>query len=118
MDLQFWVMLFKIIICLPFVLILIYISVKFGGNKLQNIQSGKYIKILERTPISKENSLLVVKIGNKGYVLSSTAGKISIISELDEDEISNIEVSKTIPQYVDFKDFYSKLKFKKEDKDE
>ncbi|WPC40991.1 flagellar biosynthetic protein FliO [Clostridium sp. JS66] len=118
MDLQFWVMLFKIIICLPFVLILIYISAKFGGNKLQNIQNGKYIKILERTPISKENSLLVVKIGDKGYVLSSTVGKISIISELNKDEISNIEASKTIPQYADFKDFYRKLKFKKEDKDE
>lgn len=118
MGLQFWVMLFKIIICLPFVLILIYISVKFGGNKLQNIQNGKYIKILERTPISKENSLLVVKIGEKGYVLSSTVGKINIISELSKDEILNIEASKTIPQYADFKDFYSKLKFKKEDKDE
>lgn len=118
MDLQFWVMLFKIIICLPFVLILIYISVKFGGNKLQNIQNGKYVKVLERTPISKENSLLVVKIGEKGYVLSSTVGKINIISELSEDEISNIEASKTIAQYADFRDFYSKLKFKKEDKDE
>lgn len=118
MELQFWVMLFKIIICLPFVLILIYISVKFGGNKLQNIQNGKYIKVLERTPISKENSLLVVKIGNKGYVLSSTVGKISIISELDKDEILNVEASKTIPQYADFKDFYRKLKFKKEDKNE
>lgn len=118
MDLQFWVMLFKIIICLPFVLILIYISVKFGGNKLQNIQNGKYIKILERTPISKENSLLVVKIGGKGYVLSSTVGNISIISELNEDEILSVEASKTIPQYADFKDFYRKLKLKKEDKDE
>lgn len=37
---------------------------KYGGNKLQDIQKGKYIKIVETT-ISKENSLLVVKIGQK-----------------------------------------------------
>ncbi|NMM61445.1 flagellar biosynthetic protein FliO [Clostridium sp. P21] len=118
MNLQFGVMLLKILIFLPFILILIYICVKFGGSKLQDIQNGKYVKILDRTPLSKENSLLVVKIGDKGYVLSSTLGQINIISEIDKDEILKIEASKTIPQYADLKDFYNKLKFKKEDKDE
>jgi flagellar protein FliO/FliZ len=118
MEWQFWIMLFKILVCLPFILLLIYISVKLGGSKLQNIENGKYIKVLERTSISKENSLLVVKLGEKGYVLASTTGKVHIISELEKDEISKIEDSKIIPQYANLKDFYSKLKFKKEDKDE
>lgn len=136
MDLQFWWMLFKIIIFLPFILMLIYISMKFGGSKLQNIQNGKYIKILERAPISKENSLLVVKIGQKGYVMTSTNGKIEIISELSQKEIIEVEASKAIPQYENLKDFYEKtglmkiseklpvknfyekLKFKKEDRNE
>ncbi len=118
MDWQFWLMLLKILISLPFILLLIYISAKFGGNKLQNIQNGKYIKILERTSISKENSLLVVKLGEKGYVLASTTGKVHIISELEKDEVLKLEDSKIIPQYANLKDFYSKLKFKKEDRDE
>ncbi len=118
MDWQFGWMLLKIIIVLPFILLLIYISIKYGGSKLQNVQNGRYIKILERVPISKENNILVVKIGDKGYVITSASGKIDIISELEKNEIIKIEVSKTIPQYTNLKDFYNKLKFKKEDKDE
>lgn len=112
MDLQFLWMLFKIIIFLPFILLLIYISIKYGGNKLQNMQNGRYIKILERAAISKENSLLVVKIGEKGYVMSSANGKLEIVSELDEKEILKVEVSRTIPEYESLKDFYEKSGFK------
>lgn len=113
MDLQFWWMFLKIVIFLPFILLLIYISMKYGGSKLQNIQNGKYIKILERAPISKENSLLVVKVGQKGYVMASTNGKIEIISELSQEEIIEVEASKAIPQYEDLKDFYEKTGLKK-----
>lgn len=112
MDLQFLWMLLKIIMFLPFILLLIYISIKYGGNKLQDMQNGKYIKVLERAAISKENSLLVVKIGEKGYIMSSTSGKIEVVSELDEEEILNIEASRVVPQYDSLKDFYEKSGFK------
>lgn len=112
MDLQFLWMLFKIIIFLPFILLLIYISIKYGGNKLQDIQNGRYIKILERAAISKENALLVVKIGEKGYVMSSVTGKLEIVSELEKEEISKIESARAIPQYESLKDFYEKSGFK------
>lgn len=112
MDLQFLWMFLKIIIFLPFILLLIYISVKYGGNKLQDIQNGKYVKVLERTPVSKENSLLVVKIGDKAYVMSSTANKVDILVELEKEEISKIETSKVIPEYTSFKEFYKKTHFK------
>lgn len=112
MDLQFLGMLLKIIIFLPFILLLIYISIKYGGNKLQDMQNGRYIKIIERAAISKENSLLVVKIGEKGYVMSSVNGKLEIVSELDEKEILKVEASRAIPEYESLKDFYEKSGFK------
>lgn len=136
MDLQFWWMLLKILIFLPFILFLIYASMRIGGNKLQNIQNVRYIKVLERAAISKENSLVVVKIGDKGYVMASTNGKLEIISELDREEIVKIEALRAVPQYGSLKDFYEKsgikkiydkphlkdlykkLEFKKEDRDE
>lgn len=136
MDLQFGSELLRTMIGLIFVLILIYVSMKYGGSKLQDIQKGKYIKVLERASISKENSLLVVKIGQKGYVMASSSGKIEIISELSEEELIEVEASKSLPQYKDLKDFYEKtglnklqekiplknlcekLKFKKEDRNE
>lgn len=115
MDLSFLYMILKIIIFLPFILFLFYLSVKVGGKKIQNIQNGKFIKVLERVPLSKENSLVVVKIGQKGYVLSSSAGKIETLLELNEDEILSIEETKEIPEYASLKEFYQKVIKKKED---
>lgn len=114
-NFDFWLMLIKIIVFLPFILFLVYLSLKFGGNKLQNIQNGRYIKVLERVPLSKENSLLVVKIGDKGYVLTSAAGKIDTLLQLDEAELKKIEESKQILEYANLKEFYQKVLKKKED---
>lgn len=112
MDLQFLGMILKILVFLPFILLLIYISVKYGGNKLQDMQNGRYIKVLERAAISKENTLLVVKVGEKGYVMASTNGKIEIMSELDKEEILKVEASRSIPEYESLKDFYEKSGFR------
>jgi flagellar protein FliO/FliZ len=115
MDLNFWVMLLKIVVFLPFILVLFYLSVKYGSSKLQGIQNGKFIKVLERVPLSKENSLLVVKIGDKGYVLTSAAGKVDTLLEISEDELQNLEAAKVIPEYASLKDFYQKVLKRKEE---
>lgn len=116
MDSSFWFMLLKILVFLPLVLMIFYISVKFGGNKLQLLQNGRFIKVLERVALSKENSLLVVKIGQKGYILTSSNGKIEKLMELEESELANIETTKELPQYSNVKDLYEKVFKKKEDK--
>lgn len=118
MDLQFFATLLKIIVVLPFVLMLIYISIKYGGGKLQDLQKGKYMKILDRLSLSKENNILVVQIGEKAYVVSSVQGKIEILFEVPSEDIIKIECSKEIPEYRNIKDLINKLKSKKEDKDE
>lgn len=115
-DLQFIITLLKIIAFLPFIILLIYISIKYGGGKLQDIQKGKYMKVIDRLALSKDNSLLVVKIGEKAYVMSSTNGNIQIILELSTEDIKKIESSKDIPEYHSLKELYEKLRNKKEDK--
>ncbi|WP_039655732.1 flagellar biosynthetic protein FliO [Clostridium tyrobutyricum] len=108
MDSQFLWMFFKTIMALAFVIFLIYISLKYGGGKFQNVQKNKFVKILQRSQISKENSLLLVKIGEKAYVISSTTGRIEILYELDKDEISTLEKANELPQYKNLKDFYER----------
>ena len=112
MDLQFGWMLLRVIMALLFVLFLIYLSMKYGGNKLQYIQKGRYIKVLERTSISKENLLVVVKMGSNGFVIASTNDKMEIISQLTKEEIEKIEESKAIPQYENLREFYEKAGLK------
>lgn len=105
----------KILIFLPFIIFMIYAFFKYGGAKLQEIQNGRYMKILDRMPLSKDNSLIVVKIGEKGYVISSAQGKIDILLELDEEEIKKVQITTKIKEYENIKDVMKKLKFKKED---
>lgn len=113
MDSNFWSMIFEIVIFLPFIIFLIYLTLKFGGGKLQGMQNGRYIKVYERTAISKENNLLVVQMGQKGYVLASANGKIEILKELDEDELREVVSQKSIPQYANIKELYKKINLKR-----
>ncbi|NFN87045.1 flagellar biosynthetic protein FliO [Clostridium sp. FAM 1755] len=130
MDIEFIGMIFKAIFALALVLLLLYLSLKLGGEKLQKFQNGKYIKVLERVPLSKENFVCVVKIGEKAYIMTSTPHSIEKITELSEEETKKIEDLKiqSMPQYKGLNKFlekrelnkiYDKLKLnklKKEDK--
>lgn len=119
MDMQFWKMILKLVIALPFVIFIIYASLKFGGTKFQNMQSSKFIKIIERVPLSKDNSLLVVKIGDKFYVMSSASGKVEVIFKLNDEEISNLKSKCSINTDYKLKDsLLNIIKSKKEGKDE
>jgi len=114
MDLEFWTLLFKIIFFLPFILFLLYLSLKYGGNKLQKLQDGRYMKVLDRIALSKENSIIVVKIGEKAYAISSSSKEVNILFELPKEEISSIENIKEIPQYEDMKELFKKHILNKE----
>ena len=113
MDGQIWLMLLKIIIFLQLVLLLIYISAKFGGSKLQSMQNGKYIKVLERVPLTKDSSLVVTKIGQKGYVLSSSSGKIEILTHMSGEELLQVEntAKNKIPEFISVKEFLNTERF-------
>lgn len=89
MDGQFWITLLKILVFFPFVIALILIFGKMG-SKLNLNTNNKYMKILERLPISKDNTLLVVKVGEKGFLMSSSTGKIEILREIDGAELESI----------------------------
>lgn len=112
-------MIIKFIIFFPIIILLIYVSLKYGGSKFQNLQNGKYIKVLEKTPLSKDTSILIIKIGSKGYVVSSTNSKTEILMEINDKELADIEEVKKVPQYKSldefFKDIKNKLGMKKED---
>lgn len=109
---EFWILLFKIAIFLPCILFLFFISIKYGGGKLQQMQNTRYLKVMERLSLSKDNSILVVKIGERAYVVSSCNKGIEILMELSEEEMNKVEANKAIPQYNNLKDFYNKLKVK------
>lgn len=108
------VLFLKLIVALGTVLALMYLLYKLSDTKIQQINNTKYIKVLERTQLSKDSSILLVKLGSNAYVMSSTSGKNEIIKELNADEISEYEASKMQNNY---ENIVGKI-FKRESKDE
>lgn len=94
MNLNFFGMFMQLILALGVTLGLIFLTFKLMGTKVNSINNNKYIKVIERVQVSKENTVLVVKIGKKGYVITSTTGHMEKLSELSEDEINLIEEEK------------------------
>ena len=84
----------QLILALGVTLGLMFLSFKLMGTKLNAINNNKYIKVIERVQVTKENTILIVKIGKKGYVMTSTAGHMEKLSELSEEEINIIEEDK------------------------
>ncbi len=117
-DGEFWLLIFKIIIFLPFILFILYLSLRYGGSKLRKLQDGRYMKVLDRIALSKENSIVIVKMGEKAYAVSSSTKEINILFELPKEEILHIENTKELPQYEDMKELFKKHILKKEVKDE
>lgn len=94
MDFNFFGMFVQLILALGVTLGLMFLTFKFMGKKVDSFNNGKYIKVIERVQVSKENTILVVKIGKRGYVMTSSTGNMSKLSELSEEEINLIEEEK------------------------
>ncbi|KRQ87047.1 hypothetical protein ABG79_01240 [Caloramator mitchellensis] len=119
MERNFIVGFIKIIILLPAVLLLIYISFKYGGKYLSNMNNGRLIKVYERVPLSQSSFISVVTIAGKPYIVSNTNNEIKILLELDEEKLeiyknqnANTEI-KNLFELFDIKKLKGKMKNEK-----
>ena len=107
---------FKIVASLAIILPLIYIVLRFGGTNLQRLQNGKYIKIYEKVALSKENQILVAKLGEKGYVLTTSNGRVELLKEIDVEDMKKLEENHKIPEYTNIKEILKAILKKKGDR--
>lgn len=94
MDFELFKTFVQLIFALGITLGLMFLCFKLMGTKINTINNNKYVKVIDRVQVTKENSILIVKIGNKGYVMTSTSGHMEKVSELSEAEIKSIEEDK------------------------
>lgn len=73
---------------------LMFLTFRFIGTRYNKINDKKYIKVIDRLQVTKENSILIVKIGKKAYIMNSSAGHLETVSELSQEEINEIEEKK------------------------
>lgn len=117
---EYLYLIIKLILALIFIFGLMFLLAKLGNNQVDRMNNSRYIKVIEKTNISKENSIMLLKIGKKGYVVASSNKGLEKLEEVSEEDIEKIEVDKRNQKEV-IKDEYEKLlnKFdflKKEDK--
>ena len=91
---EFVFMCVKLVFSLVIVIGIMYLAFKISGDRINQINKNKYIKVLDRIQISKDSFIIILKVGNKGYIMSSTNGKTEKIQDLSEEEVLTIENEK------------------------
>lgn len=81
----------NLVVFVPITIILIVVSIRLSKTNIGNIGLNKYTKVLERTTLSKDTDVFVLKIGDEGCVIVSSSSSIEKIKELSKEEVSNIE---------------------------
>ena len=84
----------KIVLALIVILLLMLATAKLSSSKFNKVSSKKSIKVLEKIQLSKDTSIFVLKVLNKGYIVSISPNTTTLIDELTEEEVALIENNK------------------------
>ena len=84
MEFSFFKMILNLIMSLLVVFSLMFLTFKILGSKVKAVNDNKYVKVIDRTQITKENSIVVVKVVNKGYLLTNTQTGMEKLEDLSE----------------------------------
>ena len=80
----------NLIVLVPVVVLLIFISLRLSKKSLIKIGSGSYVKVLEKINLSKDICLYVIKSGNTGCIIVTSNNNTQVSKKLNEDEINEI----------------------------
>lgn len=80
----------NLIVLVPVVVLLIFISLRLSKKSLSKIGAGSYVKVLEKLNLSKEICLYIIKFGNTGCIIVASNNNTQVIKKLNEDEINEI----------------------------
>lgn len=80
----------NLIVLVPVVVLLIFISLRLSKKSLSKIGSGSYVKVLEKINLSKDICLYVIKSGNTGCIIVTSNNNTQVIKKLNEYEINEI----------------------------
>ena len=80
----------NLIVLVPVVVLLIFISLRLSKKSLIKIGSGSYVKVLEKINLSNDICLYVIKSGNTGCIIVTSNNNTQVIKKLNEDEINEI----------------------------
>lgn len=98
---------FPLILALIAVGVVLYLSYLFSrylAIGAAKVNKSKYIKIIDRIVLGQDRMIMIALIGEKYYLIGSSAQSIQILTELDEKAMTEISLSDRDADSVVFKD--------------
>lgn len=77
----------KLIIALPVVILLAYISLRLTNQYLTKHNQGKNIEVLERAPIHNKASICLVRIGEEFMVVGVSENAFQLLKTVPADQV-------------------------------
>lgn len=101
---------------LLFLVALLFLVNKLSTGSIEVLNANRYAAVIEKTPVSKDTTLMVVQIGDEGIVLLQGANHTEVLKKLDSGELckvaekkkSTLFSSKDVP-IIELKAVHSKL---------
>jgi flagellar protein FliO/FliZ len=84
----------RLVCSLALVLGLLLLIARFAGKRFQG-RNGAPVQVVHRQPISRGSSVTVVTVGTRILVLGSTEHQVTLLTELEPDEIDLPETPET-----------------------
>ena len=72
------------------ILYLSYLFSRYLAVGAAKINKSRYIKIVDRAVLGQDRMLLIAMIGEKYYLIGSSAQSINILTEIDDKNIANV----------------------------
>jgi flagellar protein FliO/FliZ len=80
----------RLIVSLAIVVGLLLLLARFGARRFHG-QAGALVRVVHRQPLSRTTAVAVVTVGTRVLVLGTTEQQVTILTELEPDEI-DVEV--------------------------
>jgi len=100
------------------VLYLSYLFSRYLAIGAAKINKSKYIKIIDRVVLGQDKALIIAEIGEKYYLIGSSAQSIQILTELGKEDVPDVSLSEKISDNVTFKDAFLGILSRKENRND
>lgn len=87
-----------------------WLNKKFRSTGWNGLERG--IKIIDCIGIAQDKQLLVVKVGKKGMLLGVAPNSITMLCDIDDEDISDMQKENEEKAAVSFSDSFKKAFFK------
>ncbi|SJZ52625.1 flagellar biosynthetic protein FliO [Garciella nitratireducens] len=111
MQEQLFINALKLLLALPVVILLAYISLRFTNQYLYRQNKHKNIQVIERIPIQNKVCLCLIKMGEEYMVIGVSENNFQILKTIKKEEIKNWKVQNKEVEYLNLKKtFHTKIK--------